>query len=113
MKKLDPGKAGRWGGPPGEEWAEWEKIAILRAWEEISRFPDPEEVGLKAMALLLSRWREGNPPKHPQAWQRRVVSRLAWQWRKSQRNRVVCLEQRKEEKGEDLEERMDLRRSRQ
>ena len=74
MKKMDPGKAGRWGGPPWDEWAEWEKIAILRAQEEIPRFPDAEEVGLKAMALLLS-------------------------WRKSQRNRVVCLEQRKEGKG--------------
>ena len=110
MKKRDPGKVGRWEGPPVEGWAEFEKVAILRAWEEIPRFPDAEEVGLKAMALLLSRWRRGNPPKHPKAWLRRVVSRLAGQWRRSQRGRVVSLEQRREERGEDLVERMDLRR---
>ena len=56
MKNRDPGKVGRWDGPPVEGWAEFEKVAILRAREKNPRFPDAEDVGLKAMVLHLPRF---------------------------------------------------------
>ena len=110
MKRRRSGEDGRRGGPPGELFLEVEKIAILRALDEIPRFTDAEEIALKVMALLLARWRKGNPPKHPKAWVRRAVSRLVRKRWKSPKSCLISLDRWKEEGGWELPDGADLRR---